>query len=143
MPTPPIFNCFLTLAFFLMLPGCSGGTSGPTRLPVSGTVTVDEEPLELARIEFHPSSGDLANSPTAFGYVKDGKYEITEYAGAVIGPHEVIIRPIEVEELDEEAEEKVLGEFVTVAKVEESGENKFDFAFEQGEMRPDRNVEQE
>ncbi len=143
MPTATAFKSIVSLAAVLMLSGCYGDTNGPKRLPVSGTVTVNDEPLEVARIEFHPSSGDLVNSPTAFGYVKEGKYEITEHAGTVIGPHEVIVRPIEVEDLDEEAEEIVLGEFVTVAKVEEGGKNKFDFAFQQEEMRPDRNVESE
>ncbi|TWT59941.1 hypothetical protein [Rubinisphaera italica] len=139
------FKTVLFIVVLIVFSGCSGGASGPERLAVSGSVNVDDAPLQFAKIEFHPNTGDLANSPTAFGYIEDGKYEISEITGAVVGPHDVIIRPLQVNNDDdsEEAGEIVLGEYLGVAKVEKNGENVFNFQFKQAEMRPDRNAVEE
>ena len=56
---------------------CVGCDSGPNR-PLSGTVTLDGQPLPTGRITFDP----LGSGPTAGGRIEDGEYRI----GAAQGP---------------------------------------------------------
>ncbi|MCG6157020.1 hypothetical protein [Rubinisphaera margarita] len=132
--------CSLVIPVFALglLTGC-GGDSGPSRVPVSGKITVDGNPIELAQIEFRPNvgKGDITNAPTAFGYVKNGEYSIPEVTGAIVGEHDVTVRVVEPSE-EEEDEETVVGEFRTTATVQKDGEHVHNFDFTQGEIvRPE------
>ena len=55
------------LATLLVLAGCSE----PKTAEVSGTVTVDGEPVKRGSISFFPTDG---NAPTAGAVIKDGLY---------------------------------------------------------------------
>lgn len=60
------------------------------RAAVSGTITVDGEPLRWGTITFLPEGGD--NLPVAWAMVARGKYQIPVERGAVHGAQRVVIR---------------------------------------------------
>jgi hypothetical protein len=85
-----------------MLCGC-GGKPEIERLPVSGTVTVNGQPLSSGRIRFTPQVGTVG--PAGAAGVANGKFSIPAEAGVVAGEYRV---EIEAEEnlgfdLDDEA----------------------------------------
>jgi len=60
------------------LPGCGGGSSDA--VPITGTVTLDDKPLEGAMVTFHPEgeTGGLGGSGRTG---PDGKYTLTPARG--------------------------------------------------------------
>ena len=64
------------------LGGCSPSDG---RVAVSGTVTLDGRPLEVAAINFRPAPGNEANS--AGGGVKDGKFSLPTKSGLKPGEY--------------------------------------------------------
>jgi hypothetical protein len=80
----------LCLAAALLLTGC--GAAGPELAPVSGTVTLDGQPIENADVVFQPED---ARSPSYGRTGPDGRYELgykRGVAGALVGKHTVSIR---------------------------------------------------
>lgn len=66
--------------------GCSDGR--PTRVPVSGVVLIDGQPLTRGNIKFVPVGG----RPSAGKVGEDGKFVLTCYDGndgAILGTHRV------------------------------------------------------
>ncbi len=63
------------------------------RVAVSGTVTLDGEPVNDATIIFTPSGKGLAAAAT----IVDGKFQLTGVDGPTIGSHGVRINPNEAE----------------------------------------------
>lgn len=124
----------IILASLLLLVGC-GGSSGPERYEVNGTVSIDDEPLQAANIQFMPRTDDIANAPTAVGYVKDGSFRIVSAVGPIAGPQDVEIllsKPTGVETNDEgeEVETEVLAGIIrTELTVESDGDNEFELNF--------------
>ncbi|HMO85216.1 MAG TPA: hypothetical protein PKC18_09885 [Lacipirellulaceae bacterium] len=81
-----------TGAALLLLPalltGCSDGR--PTRVPVSGIVTIDGQPLPYGNIKFVPSGA----RPSAGKIDENGRFKLTCYDGddgVVVGRHRVAI----------------------------------------------------
>lgn len=73
--------------------GCSGGSTHPPTATVSGTVTLDGQPLENATLMFQPESGRPSTGVTD----KEGRYTLEYMAGvpgATLGMHFVIIRTL-------------------------------------------------
>jgi hypothetical protein len=75
---------------------CSGcGSSGPELGQVTGTVTLDGQPVPRASITFAP----VEKGPASMGGTnKDGRYKLlynTDRQGAVLGKHNVTIRSLE------------------------------------------------
>lgn len=73
-----------------LLAGCGGPSDQPDLGSVSGTVTLDGEPLEDATLIFQPESGRPAYAVTD----GDGYYELqysASTAGAMVGKHLVYI----------------------------------------------------
>ena len=68
--------------------GC--GPSGPPRVEISGSVTLDGAPLESGSIAFIPEEGVIG--PMAGGEINKGVYRIAPTDGPTIGPHKVEIR---------------------------------------------------
>ena len=96
----------LPLAFGAMLlallnVGC-GGADGPVRIPVSGTVTVDELPLASGMIRFVPK--DDKSGPGASTQIIDGVFRFSADDGPVIASHRVEIEAIGYQnfEIDDE-----------------------------------------
>ncbi|MCG8587262.1 MAG: hypothetical protein MI757_21365 [Pirellulales bacterium] len=67
--------------------GCGNG--GPQRVEVSGTVTYEGDPVEDGTIRFLPTAESRV--PSAGGYIRDGRYEITAKGGVPVGTHTVRI----------------------------------------------------
>ena len=77
--------------------GC--GSDGPPMGTVSGTVTLDSQPLPNALVQFTPM--DVNGAPSYGRTDDDGDYELQfsiNREGAYLGKHRVIIRPIDDEE---------------------------------------------
>lgn len=95
-----------SLCCFLLVVVCLGWTAGcgGDRLPlgrVTGTVTLDGEPLERAEIVFQPEDGRPSYAKTD----SQGSYELmfgADQPGAQIGRHRVMITTFDVITEDEE-----------------------------------------
>ena len=77
--------CWIALLAFS---GCSGGGDKYDRLPFSGTVTLDGQPLASGYIIFVPKSGQPTQST---GMINGGKFEVPKKAGTVTGKYSVAI----------------------------------------------------
>jgi hypothetical protein len=67
------------------LPGCGSGG----RVKVTGTVTVDGEPLESGSISFRPV--DIGAAPSSGGGVAEGRFDLPADKGLVPGKYRVTI----------------------------------------------------
>jgi hypothetical protein len=64
----------------LLSAGCGGATEGPALYPVTGTVTLNGEPIEEGRIQFREQEGDRR----AFsGQIVDGEYSLEAEPGSM------------------------------------------------------------
>ncbi len=72
--------------------GCS--SSNPTRLEVSGEVTMDGKPLENATIQFHPEQELIVLGKTR---VIQGAFSMVSPEGLPVGEYDVTIIPAEPE----------------------------------------------
>lgn len=83
----------IALSLTLLLPGCGGSDHAETA-PVTGTVTLNGEPLKNGTIIFQS-----ADSRSAYGKITDGQIvEVTTYDpndGAPLGSHKVAIFAVE------------------------------------------------
>jgi len=73
-----------------LISGCGGGSDTPPLGTVSGVVTLDEKPLANAQVTFQPAGGRASVGETD----SEGKYTLSytgAAAGALIGPHQVVI----------------------------------------------------
>lgn len=93
--------------------GCGGGANLG---PVSGTVTLDDQPLARATVTFMPDGGGGAS----FGETdSEGRYTLTHSeggSGAVIGTHTISIEVEQEQEHDPDALEPEDGEKAEVTK---------------------------
>ncbi len=71
-----------------LLAGC-GGSEGPPRKAVSGTVSLDGQPLPSGMIRFIPSGDN--RGPAAAAVIENGAYELPESEGPVLGAQRVEI----------------------------------------------------
>lgn len=119
------------VSFFLVsfLPGC-GNDYGIDLIPVTGTVSLDGQPLETGKVEFRPSEKDRSKMAPrgSTGFTNDsGKYELyfLNAKGCPVGDYEVVIssaakngRPLK---LDQESKLQLS------AEVTADGDGVFDF----------------
>jgi hypothetical protein len=78
----------MRILLLLMLTLLAGCDDRPTRVPVSGIVTIDGQPLGRGNIKFVPASG----RPSAGAIGEDGRFTLTCYDGndgALLGTHRV------------------------------------------------------
>lgn len=84
----------------VILVGCGAGSQDVSLAPVSGTVTLDGEPLADASVQFQPDTDDML-APSSYGLTDaQGRYSLellsSGESGAVPGEHLVSITlPIE------------------------------------------------
>jgi len=143
-------ECFTTLALaalILNLAGCGGKTDQPDLGQVTGTVTLDGEPVSGIAVVFSPVDGRPARGTTN----PEGKYDliyIRQTRGTKIGRNRVEIAPSEEgddESADAEGDEstpkpktksgkpKIPARYNTKSELEadvKPGENVFDFKLE-------------
>jgi len=87
------------LVYWLSSMLLGGGADRPDLGFVTGTVTLDGDPLEGAVIEFRPEAGSRPGSGKAASSGRtdeEGKYTLSyvrDVEGAVLGEHKIIIRP--------------------------------------------------
>jgi len=80
--------------FCLALAGCSASTDPVDTLPrkgVTGTVTLDGQPLAQGKIVFDPAAGGQGPGGAATADIADGKYTIEKALGPVPGKYKVSI----------------------------------------------------
>jgi hypothetical protein len=82
------FRCALLLCTFLALGGCD---SAPTRVPVTGSVSVNGKPAEGAILMFHPSDPKEATASAVAE--ADGSYKIVSggESGLIQGKYQVTV----------------------------------------------------
>ena len=78
-----------TLVGGLVLMPAVTGCGGTGRVPVSGKVTLDGQPLEHGLINFRPSQGNAG--PGSGGVVNEGRFEIPADKGLRPGSYKVSI----------------------------------------------------
>lgn len=78
----------LATGSLMLLVGCGGGSDGPTRYHLSGTVTFGGKPVPAGSVTFTPDSSKGNRGPAGSTPIKDGKFD-TNMAGTghVGGPH--------------------------------------------------------
>lgn len=114
-----LWAAFGCLAFI----GC--GDSGPELGQISGTVTVDGQPVEGLQVEFQPEQGR-----PAMGFTDQQGHYTVEYtagrAGAMLGPHQVRISVPAGSQVPVKIPAKYNSRTELTAQVE-PGSNQFDF----------------
>ncbi|MEA1951467.1 MAG: hypothetical protein U9N87_08785 [Planctomycetota bacterium] len=79
--------CVLLLFAAVPMTGCSGGDG---RKGLSGTVSVDGQPLESGLINFRPAAGTKSNSSGCA--IKDGEFQIAADKGLPVGKYMVTVQ---------------------------------------------------
>jgi hypothetical protein len=83
-----VLRSIILFATLMLLAGCSDGK--PTRVPISGKVLIDGQPLTLGSIAFVPKGA----RPSGSAIDRDGHFELSCYGhgdGAVLGAHRVMV----------------------------------------------------
>lgn len=87
-----IFRSLLIVGLASNTIGC-GGSDGPTRLPISGTVTFRGVPVTSGIVCFTPDAKRGNHGPQGVARIVEGKFTTTDRGkGAVSGPQVVEIR---------------------------------------------------
>ncbi len=89
---PNLVSIFISVFFVLVAvsaAGCGGGDGLP-RVAVSGSVTVEGEPVPNGVVRFKPAEG--TEGPMANAMITDGQYDIPGEQGPVAGNYEVQVQ---------------------------------------------------
>ncbi len=89
-----MFRIWVSLVLLLAVAGC--GKELPTTVPVTGTVTWQDKPLDSGRVVFHPQQIEKGRPKRpAMGYLQtDGSFALATFRpddGAVPGSYQVTI----------------------------------------------------
>ena len=87
-------------AAMVALAGCGGSIDGLPREAVSGTVTLDGQPLAAGAIQFFPETKAGGVAVSGGSPVEDGEFSITRDYGLVPGSYKVAINAAEPESPD-------------------------------------------
>ncbi|MFN7731803.1 MAG: hypothetical protein ACK5OB_07870 [Pirellula sp.] len=83
---------WLVTGLGIAMMGCSGCTDpGPNRFPISGTVTLDGQPLDRATLILTPQGRGRA----AAACIEAGKFELTSIDGPTQGTFHIRINPLD------------------------------------------------
>lgn len=96
----------LALALILAAAGCSGRQDDLPREPVSGTVTMDDQPLSGAVIQFSPTGPAEKSVTGANAEITDGAFSIPREDGLVPGTYRVSISHAELKDAKVKARRK-------------------------------------
>lgn len=130
--------CLLLLGAMLSLPGCGSSKPPLPRVGVSGTVTVNGQPVSNLLIAFVPQGN--VKGPRSSALVTDGKYSLDERAGPLVGTMRVeITTALEDDEPREGKVKPFTSERIPAqynvnsqlsAPITADGPNKFDFSLQ-------------
>jgi hypothetical protein len=85
-------------ASFLMITFVGCGSSGPEIVPVTGTVTKNNKPMNNVRIEFWPEATTGIKSTAVTD--AEGRYELKtddgKAKGAIVGTHRVLLKDLDL-----------------------------------------------
>ena len=133
---PPASIQFTIVALFSLLCGGCGAANLPGLGFVSGTVTLDGQPLENVLVSFAPENGRPSTGITD----SSGNYElnyIRDTKGAIPGTHRVRITTLQEAPSDQDptaaVQEKIPAKYnvnTTLTAEVNADENTFDFALE-------------
>jgi hypothetical protein len=84
---------FLGAALLAAIAGGCGRSDGWQRMPVTGRVTLDGQPLETGRLTLFPIDG--TKGPAAGTEIKGGVFTLSTADGPVAGKHRVEIRSVQ------------------------------------------------
>jgi len=85
-------DCCGIAVLLVLLCGCNGQQSeGPTRYPLSGSVTYDGKPVPHGEILFEPDATKGNEGPASTAPIKMGKYSLPSEKGVVGGDYQVSI----------------------------------------------------
>lgn len=85
------YSLFTLSVCSLVMSGCGSSEVLPETAPVSGTATINGQPLKSGTVTFHP---DGEGNPGFAEIKEDGTFEVTTYElkdGAVLGMHKVTV----------------------------------------------------
>ncbi|WP_417388437.1 carboxypeptidase-like regulatory domain-containing protein [Gimesia sp.] len=124
------FLCAICLLTTTLIAGCSGGGADTPKLgQVSGTITLDGQPLTQASVTFQPQSG----APSVGMTDASGKYELAytpDTKGAIPGQHTVRISKMGEPGSPNDTEDQVPAKFNQNSKLTaevKEGENTVNF----------------
>ena len=121
------------LACLLTFAGCSGSDG---RLGITGTVTLDGQPLASGLINFRPAAGTAANS--SGGTITEGRFSLPAAKGLM--PGEYIVRVQAFQKSGRKVQDPQMGEIDEIlpvrfnetdalkATITDGGENQLEFA---------------
>jgi len=98
LPSRSLFRAArISTAFFAVMiavatVGCGGGGPPSGRLPISGDVTLDGQPLDQGAIQFEPF--DKTSKLNAGGVITNGKFQIATEQGLPPGKYKVVINSV-------------------------------------------------
>jgi hypothetical protein len=75
----------------LLLAGC-GGSDGPPRYDLTGSITFGGNPIPRGSLTFSPDSSQGNSGPGATAGIIDGKYTTQEGKGVISGAHIVVVQ---------------------------------------------------
>ena len=90
------YSFVLFLATAGLIAGCSGSRDDLPREPVSGTVTMDSQPLAEGAIQFTPAAGSGGPPISGNATIEDGRFSIPRADGLVPGSYKVSISAVPV-----------------------------------------------
>ena len=108
--------------------GC-GGSDGPKRYDLSGTVTFDGKPIPAGSIIFQPNASAGNSGPQGAAEIRDGKYDTSANGkGMIGGPHIVRITGFDgIAETEMDIVKPLFAEYqIEVDLPEESGAKDFE-----------------
>ena len=116
-----LFFCTCLLAVSSL--GC-GGTDGPVRYSISGTITMpDGKAVPAGEIALEPDSAAGNKGPGSMAQIKDGKYSLAKDQGVVGGKYVVTISAFDGVAFGESIQGKPLTKAQHVEKVELPNKN--------------------
>lgn len=84
------YGWLLAASSLLVWVGC-GGSGGPERYHLSGTVTYAGKPVPAGTVSFVPDTSKGNSGPGGSAPIKDGTFDTSNGTGHVSGPHVVTV----------------------------------------------------
>ncbi len=88
---PTTLRCTLLAAMATILAGCNASSDGPPRYQVSGTATLNGQPIPVGEVSLTPDTDKGNSGPGSVARIVDGKYQTESGMGVVGGPYTVSI----------------------------------------------------